>query len=507
MICACDQEIKLINQLNDFYSFDHNVFLLDSATDMNCFVNTRTQEEFTEFTPQSLYVLKNVGDNITGLETLNKIKSKNTFIIVVPQSSEFKDNFKLLAQLKKIQRLQISMKIGVFFSHIVASDNLQSLFQWFWKNQIINIFAAFHSYDDVIRVSSAESSLNIFTFNPFGSFDVINVTGSKSFNNLFLSQYSNFQQHPLVLGMGKSFDWYSDEYLWLAVFRVMNASYTKIDNNRTLSFANGIDILPVLHEHIEDIHLNMYPMYINSIVLVVPEAVEYSEFAAYLQSITTHRLFGYCLMIVAIVMLLLIIFRYIKRAEILLVQSITDVLNLIMNDNGAIKYQQLSRVEACLILPLTFAGLIFVNGLLSNFQSYLTRPIKQAQIDTIDDIYKSPFPIFTWTQSQSNVLLDTLENLSKHTGWSNKIQLSQDHDHRLLWLQIVKYNQSISFLMELSYANTLLRVQKRVGIEGYHICETRFSKRIYAYLINDEFPFIERINEIVHWIRDAGIDF
>jgi len=326
MICANYQQIKLISQLNIFFSFDHNIFLLHSSVEPNCFLSTSLEQGFT---PQSVYTFTGVADNITGLEMLEKIQSKNTFMIVVPESSKFEDNLKLLAQVKEIQRLQINMKIAMFFSHVSRYD-LQSLFRWNWKHQIINVIVTY----EVHQASSLESSLNIFTFNPFESFDVINVTGSESFDNFFLSQRSNFQQHPIVLGMGKSFHYRSDEYLWLAVFGVMNASYTKVKNKNKLSFENGIDIIPDLQNQMDivpdlqmkddAIRIKMYPIYINSVVLVVPEALEYSEFAAYLQTITSDSLFGYCLMIIASVILLLSIFRYIKHVKMLLFESIAS---------------------------------------------------------------------------------------------------------------------------------------------------------------------------------------
>lgn len=65
------------------------------------------------------------------------------------------------------------------------------------------------------------------------------------------------------------------------------------------------------------------------------------------------------------------------------------LLNLVLNDNGAIDYQLLTCVEALLIVPLTFVGMIFVNGMLSNLQSYITNKIIQPQIDTVEDIYRS----------------------------------------------------------------------------------------------------------------------
>src|ERR1700743_2932932 len=66
--------------------------------------------------PQSLYIFRRAADNITGLNTRTRIESKNTFLIVVLESGEFQTNLDFLHQLKRIQRLQTKMKIGMFFS-------------------------------------------------------------------------------------------------------------------------------------------------------------------------------------------------------------------------------------------------------------------------------------------------------------------------------------------------------------------------------------------------------
>lgn len=62
-----------------------------------------------------------------------------------------------------------------------------------------------------------------------------------------------------------------------------------------------------------------------------------------------------------------------------------DVFNLLIFDNGFINYQSMYSVENFLIVPLTFVGLVFINGILSNYISYITQPVLQAE--------SSPFSI------------------------------------------------------------------------------------------------------------------
>lgn len=69
-------------------------------------------------------------------------------------------------------------------------------------------------------------------------------------------------------------------------------------------------------------------------------------------------------------------------------------------------------------------------------------------------------------------------NLSKHADWSNKIRLFEVP--KLMWQEIVTFNRSISFLMELTFAKKLLKVQKLLNIKGYHNCQMQYSRNVYT---------------------------
>lgn len=81
-------------------------------------------------------------------------------------------------------------------------------------------------------------------------------------------------------------------------------------------------------------------------------------------------------------------------------ETVADVINLLMNDNEYIRYQQLSAIELWIVVPLIFVGLIFVNGILS-----AVRP----QIDTMDDLYASPFYIYESDGDRAYKATRTLE--------------------------------------------------------------------------------------------------
>lgn len=151
-ILAEYQERKLIGQLNKFFHFDYNLFLVHSSTDLNRFINNNHQT----YTPQSLFIYESV-DNIT---LRHELQSKNPFLIVASEVSDYNSNVKLLSKVLEMQRKKLDMKIAIF-SPTKTTDDLQNLFEWCWKNRIVYIFAA---------TTGLISS--IFTYNPFGKFVV-----------------------------------------------------------------------------------------------------------------------------------------------------------------------------------------------------------------------------------------------------------------------------------------------------------------------------------------------
>lgn len=156
-------EQKLIQNLNNYYDFDHNIYLFDSTTDMNRYIDTTgTLSE----TPRSLFSFKNTDDgSLIGLEKLSGITSKTTLFVVIPGRGEMEKNLKLFSRVKEIQRLQLDMKIVVFLPPFVSTDDVSDLLRWSWKQGIDNIFVSIISGHP-----RGERSFEVFTFNSFGPF-------------------------------------------------------------------------------------------------------------------------------------------------------------------------------------------------------------------------------------------------------------------------------------------------------------------------------------------------
>ncbi len=479
------QEASLICDLNNYFKFDHNVLLLDSSAVTDHFIGCGSS-------PKSVYVFESANGNVTGLESLREIKSKNTFTIVVPGSSTFEENLNLLKKVRRIHRLDKDMKLGLFFQYFTSLDELRTHFQWLKDQLIVNVFAA--AYLEAIESTWSEGSLNIYIFHPFGNFG---MAISTMYQEFFPSLNFNFHQHKLRVA---PFVKTMDERFWLSVFKIMNATFThKPDVNYTF------DILPTLAPVVSSsskfMMYSMYPYLLTNEKIVVPEAKPYSNFSAYLQRLTTNALFAYSLGVIALIVSILITCRYIEKKKILFFQSISDVLNLLINDNIYIKYQLLSRAEHIIIVPLTFAGLVIVNGFLSNFQSYVTKPVLQAQLKTIDELYYSPFTV-TVQPGWKEVVLETFTHLSTHQDWNDKIvELEVYSFHH----QIITFNTSACYLMSDIDVDMMINAQRRLNKKGFYDIGVTVSKSLNVYPISERFLFFDRLNEIVHWTHSSGL--
>lgn len=222
------------------------------------------------------------------------------------------------------------------------------------------------------------------------------------------------------------------------------------------------------------------------VIIVVPEALPYADFSSYLLTITSDEFFGYTLVTIIIAIVLLSTIRFIQRKKILFFQSVADILNLLMCDNGGIDYRQLYRTEALLICTLTFVGIVVVNGILSNLQSYVTDPFLQPQIKSIEDIYTSQFNIATESDNLAKLLTDLLNDLTEHKDWSKKIfSLGTD-----FFTQFLTYNTSLSYLTYLDDAKIAFRAQTVLNIKGYYNPKIQIAHFLSGYYVNRKFLFL-----------------
>ncbi len=477
------QEVQLIDGLNNFFNFDHNIILVDTSIDINQFISNGKY-------PKSLYCFNSTSNNISVLQSLTEIRTKNNFMIVVPGSFQaFSRNTNLLNRINEIQRLDINMKIGMFFPQYAAMEDLQKLFKWCKDSLMAYVFAATYTQPKPIEASTGGGFLQIFTFHPFGTFDVKEVTNSDTYEELFPGLDFNFNKHEFRVTPYPTI-W--EKELWLDVLTLMNATGLETENEH--------DIKTTVELAAEG-KIRVYPVSFISYRIFVPAAEPYAGFQAYLQAMASDSFFGYSLGVIAAITLTLSTIRYIEQKCFDIFENSVDVLNLLINDNSCIKYQQLSRAEICIIGPLTFVGFIFITGILSILQSYVTQPVYHPQIRTLEDIYNSQL-VIACKGSARNRVFEAVTYSSRNKDWKDKVI---ELESRVFSRHLHTINTTMAYASTHFDHNALLNVQKRLGVRGFYKNGIQIFNGFNVYRIHERFLFFDRRNEIFGWLQSAGI--
>lgn len=334
---------------------------------------------------------------------------------------------------------------------------------------------------------------------------MINLTGIALLQNYFPDKEPNYRQHPLHIQQVVNLNLSTFEVkFWETIVGTFNASMSEIHQSREGVLIGNTTPDIFRHEkNLRYVHGGCtYPHQVTQLVLLVPHAQPFPDFFAYLQNGTWKLLFAYTFIVIVVSTLLLTVSGYLQTKKIVLFQILVDVINLLTNDNGAIRYGRLHAADVYVIVPLTFTGLIVVNGILSVFQSYLTVPIYERQINTIDDLFKSTVPILSDGRFWANRTIEILEDISKHGGWSDKVHRL---DSALIREEVYKFNTSIAFVAPDEIAQFCLEAQKRFSLKAYHLITEILEKSLVAFEVNPQFPFIESINNIIFRLQSAGL--
>lgn len=119
--CQYTDGVQLINRLNNFCSFDHNIFFMDSAIDIDRWFSSpglSSGKHVVNYSPpQTVYTFDDLShSDLNSIETFNGIRSKNQFLAVVVEHLKFENGSQLLAQIKNVRLLDVNVKVGVFFT-------------------------------------------------------------------------------------------------------------------------------------------------------------------------------------------------------------------------------------------------------------------------------------------------------------------------------------------------------------------------------------------------------
>lgn len=494
-------ELRIVNKLNDAFKFDHIILLLESSSNVvTSFARTTSHQN--DLLPQTIYAM-----NFTNINTQLQIEisSKNTFVVVgLKDSTDIEKKVLLLDSLMKMQRQQINIKIGIFFKHLSSTNDLTRLFAWCKEHVIVHVLVATYAKIGATNELLRSDELTLFALNFFGAESIVSLTHDDDPSDFFPNLKANFQQHQLRVGVLPANVAYV--YIWLDIFRLMNASFIieLVDENSTNYdelLERGIDIIPAIftQEFMHNFHL--YPAVTHCYGIIVPFALPYPDFFAYLKIVTSDCLFLVSFIAIAIAVVILIVSRWINRSKITIFQSLLDVASLILNKNDEIRYGQLSVPELFVVVPFTFMGLVFVSGVLSHLQSHVTRPFLQPQIQTLDDIYDSPFQIVTSDESWKSSLTEAL-NIITSRNWSDKvIAINKSLSTAAEW-----FNFSMPFLLSNLEKDIGFKVQERLQIKRYNSAHLQVLKDFcYVSLLNDKFVFFDRFNEIINQMKSSGL--
>ncbi len=93
-------------------------------------------------------------------------------------------------------------------------------------------------------------------------------------------------------------------------------------------------------------------------------------------------------------------------------------------------------------------------------------------------------------------------DISNINNWTDRIHVMYGQQFFNL---IFSYTRNVSLIIEKSTIDSLLRVQKRLQIFGYHRISPAVFTYFGSYFVHGEFPFVHRLNEISMWIQSAGL--
>lgn len=508
------EAVHLIKKLNRFYRFDHNLILMESSSNID---EISSSIPTPSLVPQTLYVVSDISGEIQ-IRPIRR--SKNTFMVIWLTSTDLQRNLNFLTKIKNYRRVNMNVKLGLFFRQTFpTSEVLMELFQWFWLMSIINIIVVYPA--EVQQNVLPNHTPFVYTFNPFGMFDLIDLTGSESMDNYFPKICHNLRQHKLRIALYNDINTliYSegnpnfggpDGKLWQTIFQVTNSSFTVVEfmpvndgyHIRDLVANGTIDLgLQPFTTHVGEPSY-LYPIYMDTVAIIVPSALPYSEFTTYLQTFSKDVTFVVTLLTIPVAITAMTAIRYLARKRFLILQSASDVVNLLMYDNLNIDYRQLLRAESCVILPLTLAGFVNINVLLSILTSYLTRPMDQPELNTFADIERSPFPVLVPAKKNMEQLLVRFKD-KFNMDWHHKMTYTTSMDD--FFHQILTFNTSICFVYIGSKVRNLLEYQKRLNIRGFRMPSQFISQTVYSYLAPVDCPLKDCFNEHIQWIMNAGL--
>lgn len=227
--------------------------------------------------------------------------------------------------------------------------------------------------------------------NPFGTFEIVNVTKRTSTEDIFPGKVPNFRKHPIRFSIYEELDFsLQDEIFRGVVIEKFNATMHAIIKNFGAENKAESDMF-LFVQPLDQAGFAIYPHQLTQSVMMISYGSRVIGFAAILKNVTSKNIFGYALIVIVVSCFVLTVSTYTQTRKFLLFETITDVLNLLMNDNGNIRYQQLRLAHIMIIVPLTFIGCVVVNGVLSLVLTYAIYHVMKIKYDHLMICMNHPF--------------------------------------------------------------------------------------------------------------------
>lgn len=432
---------------------------------------------------------------------------KNILFIVVWNSIKWYENKRTLHVLKTIFHSNTKMKIGFFYENVSNFEEISSVFRWCWSVQMINVIATYTTKWDHVHA---------FTFNPFGSFNVINITDSSA-DNYFLSKVDNLHEYPINIFLSHD---YQTSFLiknktslggphgklCCLMLEKMNATLSvpldiiePYDAQKVKKLVNDDRMFDVCPQPVRILSSLTYlnTIEIEKLNIVVPQSKAYTVINAL--NLTVFDEYGLLILIFIILCTVstLILIRFLQTGKFMVMKSFIETYSLLTTANIVINYRKYAKSEMFILLPWTFAGIIITNFIFSAMFSFLTVTTYERQINTFEDIDRLGCKILAPGRGIAEKIRETIgENLYSKVVIVASKEMS---------LSFATYNTSICYLYTDSRIRVILERQKRLNIRGFHVPEKYTSKGPFSFLIRPDLPYVDKMNNIILRSFDSGL--
>lgn len=492
---------ELISSLNQYYHFDLNIYL---SLDVN--VNVLRFEGIEDITVLRTIITSD-NDEIAKFTKYGN----NIFLIVTIKSRTLNGSDETVNAIKKLFQANIKMKIGIFYDMMVSPNlkEISNLLLWCWRDHIINVFVTYFTQIN---------NLHTFTFHPYASFKLINLTDDLSPENYFKSKIENLQGHPIRTYLSLE---YQTAFL-IKNNTSLGGPYGKLfcliieKMNATLSVPLQ-KILPYDAQKVKELifdnktfDINPQPakiqtsltyldtIQIEKLNILVPQSKPYNIIKAlFLKVLLKDYDCLVLLMSILFIVGSIIVIRFVLSGKFVFIKSFIQTLALLITANTYINYRKFTKSETLILVPCTFAGIVITNIIFSVLFSFLTVTVFEPELDTFEDIDRFGCNIHTPGRGIAEKVRVTIgEKLFQKVSVHNPEVLKQN---------LANYDISNCYLFTDSRIRVVLERQKRFSIKGFHIPKQYASKVPYSFLIRPDLPYVDKMNYIILRSFDSGL--